>query len=155
MKCYNLSGEPKDDDELHNVNILEFEGSRDVAAPDILIDLISQPLRIRKVNIGSKENPKFANVGDYWDKETISKITDLLHEFHVLFLTWLLEMKGILGDLGEMKILLKPDAKPVWQRSYRLNPWYKDCVKAEIDQILDAGIIEPIEESEWIIPMVV
>ena len=28
-------------------------------------------------------------------------------------------------------------------------------MKVEIDQILDAGIIEPIEKSEWIIPMVV
>ena len=64
-------------------------------------------------------------------------------------------MKGILGDLGEMKILLKPDAKMVQQRPYRLNPRYKDHVKAEIDQMLDAGIIKPIEESEWISPMVV
>ena len=28
-------------------------------------------------------------------------------------------------------------------------------MKAEIDQMLDAGINEPIEESEWISPMVV
>jgi len=28
-------------------------------------------------------------------------------------------------------------------------------VKEEIDKMMDAGIIEPVEESEWIIPMVV
>ena len=55
----------------------------------------------------------------------------------------------------EMKILLKPDAKPVRQRPYRLNPQYKDRVKAKIDQMLDAGVIKPIAESEWISPMVV
>ena len=64
-------------------------------------------------------------------------------------------MKGILGDLGEMKILLKLDEKPVRQRPYRLNPWYNDCVKGKIDQMLDTGIMEPVEELEWIIPMVV
>jgi hypothetical protein len=32
---------------------------------------------------------------------------------------------------------------------------YKEKVKAEIDRMLDARIIEPVEESEWIIPMVV
>ena len=64
-------------------------------------------------------------------------------------------MKGILGDLGEMKILLKPDAKPMQQRPYRLNPRYKDCVKADIEWMLDAGIIKPIKELEWISPMVV
>ena len=85
----------------------------------------------------------------------MENITDLLHKFQDLFPTKFLEMKGILGDLGEMKIPLKPDAKPVRQRSYRLNPQYKEWVKAELDQMLDTGIIEPIEESKWISPMVV
>ena len=118
MTCYNLSGEPKDDDELQNVNILELEGSRDVTVPNIPTDSMSQPLKIRKVNIGSKENPNFANIRDYWDEETMAKITDLLHEFQDLFLTRFSEMKGILGDLGELKIPLKPDAKPIRQRLY-------------------------------------
>jgi hypothetical protein len=66
-----------------------------------------------------------------------------------------IEMKCIAGELGEMKIHLKPKARPVRQRPYRLNPIYKQKVKAEIDIMLEAGIIEPIEESEWINPMAV
>ena len=76
-----MSREPEDDDELQNVNILESKGSCDVTSPDIPIDSMSQSLKIRKVNIGSAENPKFSNVGDYWDEETIDWITNLLHEF--------------------------------------------------------------------------
>ena len=53
------------------------------------------------------------NIGDYWDEETMGNITDLFHEFQDLFPTKFSEMKGILGDLGEMKIPLKLDAKPV------------------------------------------
>jgi hypothetical protein len=64
-------------------------------------------------------------------------------------------MKGIEGDIGEMKIPLKPEARPVRHRPYRLNPMYKQKVKEEIDRILEADIIEPVEESEWIHPMVV
>ena len=45
------------------------------------------PLKTKKVNIGSPEIPKFANIGDYWDDETIGKITDLQHEFQYLFPT--------------------------------------------------------------------
>jgi hypothetical protein len=55
-------------------------------------------------------------------------------------------MKGIVGDLGKMNIPLKPGAKPVRQRTYRLNPKYKEKVKVEIDKMLDARIIEPMEE---------
>ena len=64
-------------------------------------------------------------------------------------------MKGILGDLGVMRIPLMEGAKPVKQRPYRLNPRYKEKVRKELDKMLIAGIIEPIEESEWVSPMVV
>ena len=76
-----MSSEPEDDDELWNINMLETKGSRDVVAPDVPTDPMSQPLKIRKVNIGIEENPKFARVGDYLDEETMEKIIDLLHEF--------------------------------------------------------------------------
>lgn len=65
------------------------------------------------------------------------------------------EMKGIIGDLREMKIPLKEGARAVKQRPYRLNPRYKEKVRAEIDRMLVARIIEPMEESEWISPIVI
>lgn len=46
-------------------------------------------------------------IGDYWDTYIVNKITEMLHEYHELFLTKFLEMKGILEDLGVMRILLK------------------------------------------------
>ena len=64
-------------------------------------------------------------------------------------------MKGILSDIGVIKISLKADAKPVKQRPYRLNPKYKEKVRMELDKMLTAGIIEPVEESKWVNPMVV
>ena len=87
MECYNLSGESKDDDELCNINIQETEGSQDVTALVVPIDPMTQPLKIKKVNIGTEENPKFSNIEDYWDEETMVNITDLLHEFQDLFQT--------------------------------------------------------------------
>lgn len=54
-----------------------------------------------------------------------------------------------------MKITLKADAKPFKQQPYRLNPKYKAKVREELDKILVAGIIEPVEESNWVSPMIV
>ena len=122
MTCYNLSGEHEDHNELQNVNIPESEGSHDVASIDIPTNMMSQPLRIQKINIGSAHNQKFANVRDYRDVETMAKIMNLLHEFEDPFSMRFSEMKGILGDVGEIKIMLKPNAKPVQQIPYRLNP---------------------------------
>ena len=64
-------------------------------------------------------------------------------------------MKGILGDIGVIKIPLKADVKPVKQRPYRMNPKYKEKLRMELDKMLDAGIIEPVKESKWVSPMVV
>jgi hypothetical protein len=77
-----------------------------------------------------------------------------LCKYSDLFLEKNSEMKGLEGELGEMNIPLTLDAKPIRQRPYRLNLVYKHKVKEEIDKMLEVGVIEPMEESEWIIPMV-
>ena len=64
-------------------------------------------------------------------------------------------MKGIVRDLGEIKIPLKLDANPFKHRPYRLNPRYKEKVKEKLDCMLNIGIIEPVEESKWINPIVI
>ena len=45
-------------------------------------------------------------------------------------------MKGIVSDLGEMKIPLRPATKPIKQQPYRLNTQYKENVKAKLDWML-------------------
>jgi hypothetical protein len=72
-----------------------------------------------------------------------------------MFPTTFSEMKGIAGELVEMNIPLKEDAKPVKQRPYKLNLVYKQKVKTKIYRMLEARIIEPVAESEWIGQMVV
>ena len=67
------------------------------------------------VNIRSQKNKKNANICDYCDDETVENITNLLLKFQDLFLSFFSKMKGIVGDLGEMKIPLKSDAKLVKQ----------------------------------------
>jgi hypothetical protein len=54
-----------------------------------------------------------------------------------------------------MKIPLNPDARQMRQRPYRLNLVYNNKVKAKIDKMLEVGVIEPMEESGWVNPMVV
>jgi len=64
-------------------------------------------------------------------------------------------LKGIIGDLGVMKITLKPKVKPIKKRPYRLNPNYKKMVFLELDKMLAANNIELVEESNWVSPIVV
>ena len=116
-----MTGEPHNGDDPRNINIAESEGSQDIAAPKMSTDKVHQPLKIRKVNLGMVEDPKFTTVRDYWDEATMAKITDLLHKFQDLFPTKFAEMKGILGDFGEMKMSLNPNAKPLASKATSLS----------------------------------
>jgi hypothetical protein len=83
-------------------------------------------MKIKKVNIETEEKPKITNIGYYWDNETMEMIIELLHEYSDLFPATFLEMKGVVEGVGEMKIPLRPYARPVRQRPYTLNPIYKN-----------------------------
>jgi len=131
-----------------NINIPESEGQCEVTGPKEEVPHISQPLKIKQVNIGSEVQPKFPNIGDYWDEYTMEKVTELLWEYLDLFPTKFSVLKGIVGDLGIMKITLNLDAKPVKQHPYQRNPKYEEKMCEELNSILASRILEPIEESD-------
>jgi len=155
IECYKVAKEDYEEEDLRNVQVPETQVEQAIEGTKLESTAYTEPIKTRKVNIETTENPKFVQIGYYWNDETVEKIACLNREYQDLFPTKFSEMKGIAGDLGKMKILLKPGPKPVLQRPYKLNMRYKEKVKDKIDRILDAGIIKLVEESEWIIPMVV
>jgi len=137
-----------------SINIQETEGQHEVKEPKTKNLDISEPLKTRQVNIKSKAELEFAKIGYYWDEDIVDKVVELLRKYQDLFPKKFSDLKGIVGDLGVMKITLKPNVKPVKKRPYQLNPKYKENVRQEIDKMLDVGIIEPVKESNWVSPMV-
>ena len=82
LECYNFTSEPEDEDEdPRNTNIPESEGTRDVKGPQLEIPAITEPIKIKKINIGTDTEPKFASIGDYWNDETVGQIAELLHDY--------------------------------------------------------------------------
>ena len=96
-----------------------------------------------------------AKKGDYWSEEQTTEIVNLLEEFQDVFTRDYKDLKGLVHEMDEMKIDIKPDAWPIKKRLYKLSHKYKEIVKKEIDNMLIAGNIYPIDQSEWESPMVV
>jgi hypothetical protein len=65
------------------------------------------------------------------------------------------DLEGIPAELGEHTIDLQEGAVSVRQLQYRLNPRYLLMVKEEIDRLLEARFIYPVNNSEWVSPIVV
>jgi hypothetical protein len=113
LSCYHLQENVLDEDDKHDIQIEEVEGKREVVGPPLESKLISTPIKVKKVNIGIVENPKMANIGDYWDEKTVESIIELLCQYNDLFPTMFIEMKGIAKELGEMKIPLIAKERPI------------------------------------------
>ncbi|KAL4325470.1 hypothetical protein GQ457_11G027320 [Hibiscus cannabinus] len=63
------------------------------------------------------------------------------------------DIKGISPSICMHKILLEDNHKPTFDAQRRLNQAMKDVVRKEILKWLDAGIIYPISDSEWVSPI--
>ena len=63
------------------------------------------------------------------------------------------DLKGISPTLCQHKINLEKYAKPVIDHQRRLNPKMKEVVRKEILKLLEAGIIYPVADSEWVSPV--
>ena len=64
-------------------------------------------------------------------------------------------MKGLDRQFYQQCIHLKLDAIPSRQQRYRMNPHMAKQVKEELDRLLRVGFIAPIENPDWISPIVI
>ena len=111
LECYN--GKYQEVEYLRNLKVSKTKGECTIEGHELGFVDYAKRLKTCKVNINTKENPKFTNIRDYWNEESLEKVVDLLHEYHDLFSTTFLEMNGIVGELWKMRIPLKPYVKLV------------------------------------------
>jgi len=73
---------------------------------------------------------------------------------HKKAIGWTLaDILGISPSTWMHRILLEDGAKPMRQPQRRLNPIILDVVKKEVTKLLQAGIIYPIYDSQWVSPV--
>ena len=78
---------------------------------------------------------------------------DVLEE-HKEAIGWTIaDIKGISPSVVMHQIHLEENAKTSREQQRRLNPVLKEMVRAEIIKLLDAGLIYPISDSQWVSPV--
>ena len=117
---------------------------------------MTQPLKIRKVNIGSEEMPKYATIGDYWDEEMVSKVTQLLHEYQDLSLPGFSTTKIIIAVVEDILSwvevrshvedgIRKCRMSPLWHsQSYCLYRRRKDLSELKIRPLEETNLAAPV-----------
>jgi len=87
------------------------------------------------------------------DADQEEKLLQVLRR-HKKAIGWTLaDIPGISPSMCMHRILLEDGAKPVRQPQRRLNPVILEVVKKEVTKLLQAGIIYPISDSDWVSPV--
>ena len=90
--------------------------------------------------------------GELSDKERKDYVS-LLANFTTLFIDEYDKITGITAVQHHIK--LKEGSKPVVQKLRRLGVIQQDALLKEVRRLLQAGFIYPVEDSEWVSPVVV
>ena len=121
-----------------------------VQAPKL--ELKALPDHLKYMYLGEDETlPVIISKG--LTKEQEENLVRTLKEYKVAIGWTLADIKGISPSICMHRILLDEDAKPSREPQRRLNPAMKEVVMKEILKLLDAGIIYPISDSEWVSPI--
>ncbi|RDX94448.1 hypothetical protein CR513_23168, partial [Mucuna pruriens] len=85
--------------------------------------------------------------------EQEEKLLQVLRQ-HKKAIGWrLLDLPEINPSICMHKILMEEEARLIRQQQRRMNPTILDVVKKEVMKLLAAGIIYPILDSQWVIPV--
>ncbi len=85
----------------------------------------------------------------------IKQFIEFLREFKYVFAWTYKDLKGIPPKITQHRIELEPIVPLVHQTRYRLNINYVAIVKQDIDKLLIASFIKPVEEATWLSSIVV
>ena len=107
------------------------------------VDVTTRNGKVRQMKVGSK-----------LEEKEIKEYNELVDEFSDTFVWSYDELKGIPREMVEHRIPLIPGARPIRQNERRMNPQLQLLVKAELERLLKARFIKPVEITYWVSPMV-
>ena len=108
----------------------------------------------RQVDIGTDGKRQPIKLYDGINGQMLVIWTDFFRAHKSSFAWTYEDLKGVPPEIGEHRIHLKENTKPIRQRQHRLNPKYSLMVKEELDKLLRVGFIYPVPYSEWVSSMV-
>ncbi|XP_059645976.1 uncharacterized protein LOC132289629 [Cornus florida] len=126
-----------------------------LATANALIDCRNENMTLTFRNMKVEVNV-FSLMKQPPDSDSIEEETQLLEVLRANkeAIGWSIDdIKGISPLVVQYRIHLENDAKTCRQPQRRLNPNLKEVVRTEVIKLLDAGIIYPIFDSQWVSPV--
>ncbi|RDX64413.1 Retrovirus-related Pol polyprotein from transposon opus, partial [Mucuna pruriens] len=129
----------------------QTEAESDFKHPSLLSDRVSQstPSTQEKYVSPQPQTTELKSLPEHL-KEQEEKLLEVLKK-NKKAISWILaSLPGINPSICMHKILLEEDVRPDRQQQRRLNPTPLIVIKKEVTKLLEAGIIYPISDNQWV-----
>nr|KAJ0220768.1 hypothetical protein LSAT_V11C200051490 [Lactuca sativa] len=118
-----------------------------VQPPELELNVLPQHLKYAYLGNNETLPVIISNHLNECEEEQLCKV---LKE-HKEAMSWTIsDIKGLIPSTCMHKILMEYECKPRQDAQKRLNPAIMEVVKKEILKLLDAGMIYPISDSNWV-----
>ncbi|KAH9323557.1 hypothetical protein KI387_018196 [Taxus chinensis] len=97
------------------------------------------------VNIGLEEQPRIIKLGASLSAQEQKIFVEILKEYADIFAWTYADMPGLDPELVVHNLIVHPDAKPVKQKLRKMHPKVALLVKEELEKLLAADFIKPID----------
>ncbi|MCO5606535.1 hypothetical protein L7F22_060723 [Adiantum nelumboides] len=126
----------------------------DSSGEEVMGLFLIEPNKVNPPDIPRVEESKLAKMlaKDLTEEEKLAYLT-MLEDFPRLFIKGYDQILGV--TVVQHHIKLKEGSKPTVQRLRCLGVIQQDALLAEVRKLLNAGFIYPVEDSEWVSPIVV
>ena len=111
--------------------------------------------KLRQVNFGTTDDPKLVKLNANLNVQLTTAATSLFQEYRDVFAFSYEDLRGIPEHIATHYIELDTAINPSHQARYRMNPNYAKAVKEDLEKLLKAGFIEPVDQATWLSPIVV
>ncbi|KAK4382232.1 Retrovirus-related Pol polyprotein from transposon.6 [Sesamum angolense] len=138
-----------------NLVFIELPQSRTKLLPSILqalaFELKELPKHLRYAYLG-ENNTLPVIISSKLNPLEEEKLIRVLREYKEAIGWTIADIKGLSPSTCMHRILLEEGTKPLREAQRQLNPPMMEVVKKEILKLLDAGMIFPISDSQWVNP---
>jgi hypothetical protein len=105
---------------------------------------------LEEIDIGNGVDPRPTFVNKNLNADYKAKLIKLLREYVDCFGWSYSKMPDLSHELVEHRLLIKDGFRPYKQPTWMFNPDIYDCVKAEVNRLLQANFIQQCWYAKWI-----
>ena len=111
--------------------------------------------KLRLLNLGTTNDPKLVKLNANLNLQLTTAASSLFREYRDVFAFSYEDLRGIQEHIATHRIELDTAISPSHQARYRMNPNYAKAVKEDLEKLLKAGFIGPVDQATWLSPIVV